>query len=54
MLKGDRVLAVVKERGDKGQGEGDVGKEQGYLPWRDKGLPLEREETDWHLGKWWS
>lgn len=33
-----------------GQDEGEEGKEQGreqgYLPWRDKGLPLDREETD--------
>ena len=35
---------VVKET--EGEGEGDKGKGQGYLSRRDKGLPLNREETD--------
>ena len=47
----------VKEIEDKGEGEGKMekekeerrrekGKGQGYLSQRDKGLPLDRKETD--------
>lgn len=31
---------------DKGGGGGNKGKEAGHLVWRDKGLPLNGEETD--------
>ena len=36
---------VIKETGHKGEREEYKGRGQGYLSQRDKGLPLDREET---------
>lgn len=36
---------MVKEIEDEGKGEGDKGKGTGYLSQRDRGPPLNREET---------
>lgn len=40
---------------DKGEGDGNKGEGERYYL-KNKGLPLDREETDrqtWPIGKWW-
>ena len=41
--KGQGIRDLRQEREDEGEGEGNRGG-KGYLPQRDKGLPLKRED----------
>lgn len=45
----------IRQMGDRGWEERGRAREkgQGCLSWRDKGLPLGREETDTAHSKWW-
>lgn len=51
MLQGDRGQGVRKRKRQEIEGERERGRykgegKKGYLPWRDKGLPVDGEETD--------